>query len=55
MLKYIKHHLDTITGIEIYPILSFSIFFLFFLVMFIWVMRTDNARIREIKNIPIND
>ena len=27
MLKYIKHHLDTISGVEIYPIISLLLFF----------------------------
>ena len=31
MLKFIKHHMDTISGIGIYPVLSFVIFFTFFL------------------------
>ncbi len=55
MLKFIKHHLDTIGGIEIFPLISFVIFFLFFVIMFIWVIKADKQRITEIKNIPIND
>ncbi len=30
MLKFIKHHMDTIAGIGIYPVVSFVIFFSIF-------------------------
>ena len=34
MLKFIKHNMETISGIEIYPIISLLIFFLFFVVLY---------------------
>ena len=37
MLKFIKHHLDTISGIGIYPVISFLLFFGFFLAMLLWI------------------
>ena len=39
MLKYIKHHLDTISGVEIYPIISLLLFFTVFTTMLIIVMK----------------
>ncbi len=55
MLKFIKHHLDTISGIEIYPILSFVIFFLFFAAVTWWVFTSDKQYLKNSENIPLND
>lgn len=55
MLKFIKHHMETIAGIEIYPIISFLIFFIFFLLMLVYVLRADKTRMSEIANIPLDD
>jgi len=53
-MKLIKHHLETITGIEIFPLISFVIFFLFFTGLFIYVYRMDKSKIKEITNIPLD-
>ena len=37
MFKFIKGHLETITGIEIYPLISLLIFFTFFVAFLILV------------------
>ena len=37
MFEPIKHNMETIAGVAIYPILSLLIFFLFFMVLGIWV------------------
>ncbi|RME17105.1 MAG: CcoQ/FixQ family Cbb3-type cytochrome c oxidase assembly chaperone [Bacteroidetes bacterium] len=52
MLKYVKHHLENIVGVEIYPIISFLIFFLFFIAVLIWLIRVDKQHINKLKNIP---
>jgi cytochrome c oxidase cbb3-type subunit 4 len=54
MLKFIKHHMATIDGIEIYPIISLSIFVLFFIVLLYRVIKTDKSKIKEISNYPLN-
>jgi len=54
MLKFIKHHVDTITGIEIYPVISFLIFFTFFLLLIIYVIKVDKRTIKEVSNIPLD-
>ena len=53
MLKFIKHHLDTITGIGLYPALSFAIFFLFFLAVLWWVITVRPAHIAHMAALPI--
>lgn len=54
MLKFIKGHLDTIGGIEIYPLISFIIFFLFFTLLLIYVISVDKKTIKQLSNIPLD-
>jgi hypothetical protein len=55
MLKYIKHHLDTIEGVEIYPIISLVLFFLVFTTMLIIVMKMPKENIDEISRLPLDN
>lgn len=55
MLKFIKGHMDSISGIEIYPIISILIFFTFFTVMIVWVMRADKNYMQEMGEMPIEN
>jgi len=52
MLKFIKHHMESIAGIEIYPIISLLIFFSFFVVLFWWVFTAKKDYINKVSNIP---
>ncbi len=54
MLKFVKHTMENIEGIEIYPILSFIIFFSVFVIATVWVIRKDKTTIDEISRIPLN-
>ncbi len=55
MLKFIKGNMESILGIEIYPIISLSIFFLFFVIMGVLVFKMSKKRVEEMKNLPLND
>jgi len=55
MLKYIKHHLDTINDVEIYPIISLLLFFAVFVTMLIHVMRIPKKSIENISNLPLEE
>ena len=55
MLKFIKHNLDTIVGIDIFPLISFIIFFLFFIGLFIWVAKINKTEIELVSNLPLED
>ncbi|WP_196894468.1 cbb3-type cytochrome oxidase subunit 3 [Aureivirga marina] len=55
MLKFIKHNLTSIDGIEIYPIISLVIFFTVFVGMFIWVYKMPKKRTEELSNLPLED
>lgn len=55
MFEQIKHNMETIAGVEIYPILSLLIFFVFFLVLGIWVFTYKKEKIQELSELPLND
>ena len=55
MLKYIKGHMDSIQGIELYPIITLIIFFSFFTLLFFWVLTSKKKYIEEVSNIPLQD
>lgn len=51
----IRESLEAITGVSIYPMISFILFFTFFTGMLIWVFRQSKADITEISNLPLHD
>lgn len=53
MLKFIKHHMEGIDGVAIYPIISLLIFFIFFVALFIWVGTAKKKYIEEVSNLPL--
>jgi len=55
MLKFIKHNLDTIAGIDIYPVISFIIFFLFFIGLFIWVAKMKKSEVTMLSALPFEN
>tara|TARA_R110002049_G_scaffold193915_2_gene362774 strand:- start:3127 stop:3312 length:186 start_codon:yes stop_codon:yes gene_type:complete len=55
MLKFVKNHMESITGIEIYPIISLLIFFTFFVVLFWWVLTAKKDYIKRVSNIPLDN
>lgn len=55
MLKFIKHNLETIDGVDIYPIISLSIFFIVFVSFFIWAMTYSKDKIKELSDLPFKE
>lgn len=55
MLKFIKHHMTSIDGIEMYPVISFLIFFTFFILLFMYVMKIQKSTVTELAQLPLND
>lgn len=53
MLKFIKGHMETIAGVELYPIISLLIFFLFFVILFWWVFTAKKDYIQRMEEIPL--
>ena len=54
-MKIVKNHLETIEGVATYPMISLLIFFLFFALLFWWVLTTSKERIKEMKEMPLDD
>ncbi len=50
-MKFI-HYLERITGVGIFPMISLLMFFVFFSVLLLWVLKADRKYINELKNIP---
>lgn len=55
MLKFVKHNMESISGIEIYPILSLLIFFFFFVGLYTWVYTYRKEKISEMSQLPFSD
>ncbi len=53
-MKFINY-LEKISGVDIYALISFGIFFIFFLVMLTWVFKTDKKTIHTISRIPLDE
>jgi cbb3-type cytochrome oxidase subunit 3 len=55
MFEQVKHNMETIAGVAIYPILSLLIFFIFFIGLGFWVFSYKKEKIDEMSQIPLND
>jgi hypothetical protein len=53
-MKFINY-LEKITGVDVYALSSFSIFFTFFIVMCIWAFKADQKTMDTINQIPLNN
>jgi cbb3-type cytochrome oxidase subunit 3 len=54
MLKFVKNHMESITGIEIYPIISLLIFFIFFIGLFWWVFTAKKDYLDTVSHLPLD-
>lgn len=48
-----KKVLQSIAGVEIYPIISFLIFFLFFLGLLVYVVLANRKHFENMSNLPL--
>jgi hypothetical protein len=55
MFEQIKHNMETISGVAIYPILSLLIFFSFFIGLGFWVLSYKKDKITELSQLPLQD
>lgn len=54
MLKFIKGHMASISGIEIYPLISLSIFFGFFVLLFVYLSYKNKAYYDKMSAFPLD-
>ena len=50
-----KNVLQNIDNIAIWPVVSFVIFFLFFICLLWWVFTADKGFIKKMSQMPLND
>ncbi|MEN9929331.1 MAG: hypothetical protein RLZZ231_1252 [Bacteroidota bacterium] len=55
MFEQIKHNMETIAGVAMYPVTSLLIFFFFFVGLAFWVFSYKKEKIEEMSQIPLND
>ncbi len=55
MLKFVKHYMEDITGIEVYPMISLIIFFVFFVILFWWVITAKKDYIKTVSHLPFDN
>lgn len=53
-MKFINY-LEKITGVDVYALSSFLIFFTFFLAITLWAFRADKKMIDELSHIPLDE
>lgn len=53
-MKLVSHYFESIAGVEIYPIISFLIFFVFFLTVTYLVVKMDKKEVKELSNMPLD-
>lgn len=49
-----RHYLESIAGVDIYPMVSLLIFFTFFTGLAIWAFRANKQYITDVKNLPLD-
>jgi len=54
MFKFIKKYAETIDHVEIYPIISLVIFFLFFVTMLWYVCNINRQEVEQMKQLPLD-
>lgn len=52
-MGHLKYVFNEIAGVEIYPIISLLIFFLFFVALGLYVAFADKDHIKKVKQIPL--
>lgn len=50
-----KYYFEQVHNVAIWPIISLTIFFIFFLCLLLWVFKVDKSYISEMENLPMDD
>ena len=54
-MKFVIHHLESIAGIEIYPLISLVIFFVFFLALLVFVVKLSKKYVKVMESLPLEN
>ena len=55
MLRFIKHSLTSIVGVEIFPVISLLIFSIFFGAVIFMVIRMSKKEVADMSDLPLQD
>ena len=55
MFKFIKQYAEKMDHVQVYPMISLIIFFLFFVVLLVYVLKMDKTSVTTLSNIPFNE
>lgn len=55
MFKFIKQYAETIDHVNIYPMISLSIFLLFFVMLLFFVFKISKEKVDILSNIPLEE
>ncbi|MBS1754516.1 MAG: CcoQ/FixQ family Cbb3-type cytochrome c oxidase assembly chaperone [Ferruginibacter sp.] len=55
MFKFIKQYAETISGVNIYPMISLLIFLIFFVVLLVMVKKMKKEKVNELSNLPFDN
>lgn len=50
-----KQVLQSLTGVDVYPVISLIIFFVFFLLILGWIFTLSKSYISKMENLPLED
>ena len=50
-----KDILNSIDGISVYPVFSFIVFFVFFIGIFTWMIKSNKKQLDEISRLPLDE
>mgnify|MGYP001591036201 CR=1 FL=1 len=54
MFKFLKQYAETISNVNIYPMISLLIFLIFFVVLLVLVKKMRKERVEELSNLPFD-
>lgn len=54
-MKIVSHYLQSIEGVEIYPIISLVIFFVFFTLVIVHTFSIKKTDLKKLSDIPLED
>ena len=54
MFKFIQQYAEKMTDVNIYPLISLVIFFLFFVILTVYVVKMDKKSVAMLSDIPLD-
>ncbi len=49
-----NNYLSSIDGISIFPIIGLILFFSFFVICLVWIMKIDKSYLNKMENLPLD-